>query len=176
MTGLKPGPHDKYMLEINPGLMIWTFIIFLLLLLILGKTAWKPLLASLKTRENAIADALTRAEQARADAERLIAENKLERAKAEAEVQVALKEGRAYAEQMRRDLVEKAKGEADRMLSQARAEIGRDTQKALVQLRNEVADLAIIATSKLLDENMNEERHRRVVSKMIEDLQAAPQG
>jgi len=164
------------MLEINPGLTIWTFIIFLLLLAILGKTVWKPLIASLKTRENAIADALSRAEQARADAERLIAENKLERQRAEEEVQKALKEGRAYAEQMRRDLVEKAKGEADRMLSQARAEIERDTQKALVQLRNEVADLAIIATSKLLDENMNEERHRRVVSKMIEDLQAAPQG
>jgi F-type H+-transporting ATPase subunit b len=164
------------MLEINPGLTIWTFIIFLLLLTILGKTVWKPLLASLKTRENAIADALSRAEQARADAERLIAENKLERQRAEEEVQTALKEGRAFAEQMRRDLVEKAKGEADRMLVQARAEIERDTQKALVQLRNEVADLAIIATSKLLDENMNEERHRRVVSKMIEDLQAAPQG
>jgi F-type H+-transporting ATPase subunit b len=164
------------MLDPNPGLAIWTLIIFGLLLVILGKTAWKPLIASLKTRENAIADALSRAEQARADAERLIAENKLERQRAEEEVQTALKEGRAFAEQMRRDLVEKAKGEADRMLVQARAEIERDTQKALVQLRNEVADLAIIATSKLLDENMNEERHRRVVSKMIEDLQAAPQG
>jgi F-type H+-transporting ATPase subunit b len=164
------------MLEINPGLTIWTFIIFLLLLVILAKTVWKPLLASLRNRENAIADALTRADQARADAERLIAENKLERQRAEEEVQKSLREGRAYAEQMRRDLVEKAKIEAAKMLSQARAEIERDTQKALVQLRNEVADLAIIATSKLLDENMNEERHRRVVSKMIEDLQAAPQG
>jgi F-type H+-transporting ATPase subunit b len=158
------------MLSINPGLMIWTFIIFLLLLLILGKVAWKPLLASLKTRENAIADSLSRAEQARADAERLIAENKQERAKAEEEIQKALKEGRAFAEQMRRDLVEKAKEEAQRMLAQARAEIERDTQHALRQLRTEVSDLAIMATSKLLDENMNEERHRKVVDKMIAEL------
>jgi F-type H+-transporting ATPase subunit b len=161
------------MLSINPGLMIWTFIIFLLLLVILAKVAWKPLLASLKTRENAITDSLSRAEQARADAERLIAENKLERAKAEEEVQKALKEGRIYAEQMRHDLVEKAKEEAERMLTQARAEIERDTQRALRQLRTEVSDLAIMATSKLLDENMNEERHRKVVDKMIADLSTA---
>ena len=161
------------MLSVNPGLIIWTFIIFVLLLAILGKVAWKPLLASLKTREQAIADSLSRAEQARTDAERLIAENKAERAKAEEEVQKALREGRAYAEQMRRDLVEKAKGEAERMLAQARAEIERDTQHALVKLREEVSDLAIQATSKLLDENMNEERHRKMINKMIADL-AAP--
>ena len=160
------------MLSINPGLMIWTFIIFLLLLVILAKVAWKPLLASLKARENAISDSLSRAEQARADAERLIAENKQERAKAEEEVQKALRDGRAFAEQMRRDLVEKAKEEAQRMLAQARAEIERDTQHALRQLRTEVSDLAIMATSKLLDENMNEERHRKVVDKMIADLSA----
>jgi F-type H+-transporting ATPase subunit b len=158
------------MLAINPGLIIWTFIIFLLLLVILGKVAWKPLLASLKTREQAIADSLSRAEEARADAERLIAENKQERVKAEEEIQKSLHEGRAYAEQMRRDLVEKAKGEADRMLAHARAEIERDTQHALVKLRAEVSDLAIMATSKLLDENMNEERHRNVINKMISDL------
>ncbi len=161
------------MLSINPGLMIWTFIIFLLLLVILAKVAWKPLIASLKTRENAIADSLSRAEQARADAERLIAENKQERAKAEEEVQKALKEGRLYAEQMRRDLVEKAKEEAQRMLTQARAEIERDTQRALRQLREEVADLAVMATSKLLDENMNDERNRNVVNKMIAELTTA---
>ncbi len=158
------------MLSINPGLMIWTFIIFLLLLVILAKVAWKPLLASLKARENAIADSLSRAEQARADAERLIAENKQERAKAEEEVQKALREGRAFAEQMRRDLVDKAKEEAQRMLTQARAEIERDTQHALRQLRTEVSDLAIMATSKLLDENMDEARHRNVVNKMIAEL------
>lgn len=163
------------MLEINPGLTIWTFIIFLGLLFILGKTAWKPMLASLKTREKAIADSLDRAEQARADAERLIAESKQERVKAEADLQVSLKEGRAYAEQMRKDLVEKAKGEAARMIEHAHAEIQRDTQNALRQLRNEAADLAILATGKLLDENMDEERHRRVIHKMIAELPAIPE-
>lgn len=163
------------MLELNPGLIIWTFIIFIALLGVLKKAAWKPLLASLKTREQAISDSLARAEQARADAERLIAENKQERMKAEEEVQKALREGRAYAEQMRRDLVEKAKVEADRMLQQARAEIERDTQNAIRKLREEAADLAIMATGKLLDENMNEERHRKVIHQMIAGLPAIPE-
>jgi F-type H+-transporting ATPase subunit b len=160
------------MLEINPGLTIWTWIIFLILLAVLSKIAWKPLIASLKNREQAIADSLQRTEQARADAERLIAENKRERAKAEEEVQKALHEGREYAERMRADLVEKAKAEAEKMLVRARAEIERDTQNALQQLRSEAADLAILATSKLLDENMDEERHRKIVDKMIADLPA----
>jgi F-type H+-transporting ATPase subunit b len=160
------------MIEINPGLTIWTWIIFLILLVILAKTTWKPMLASLKNREQAIADSLSKAEQARADAERLIQENRRERQKAEEEVQKALKEGREYAERMRQDLVQKAKDEATKMLEHAKSEIERDKVAALQQLRNEAADLAIIATGKLLDANMNEQRHRDIVNKMIADLPA----
>ena len=160
------------MLEINPGLTIWTWIIFLILLAILSKIAWKPLLASLSARERAISDSLTRAEQARADAERLINESKQERVKAEADLQKSLLEGREYAERMRKDLVQKAQDEAAKMLSNARTEIERDTQAALQKLRSEAADLAIMATSKLLDENMDHERHRQVINRMIADLPA----
>ncbi|MEO6940145.1 MAG: F0F1 ATP synthase subunit B [Candidatus Kapaibacterium sp.] len=158
------------MLEINPGLTVWTFIIFLALMAVLAKAGWKPLLASLKGREQAIADSLTRAEQARADAERMIAENKRERARAEEETQKALREGKEYAEKMRTELVAKASEEAKHLLEQAKAEIARDTRAALTQLRSEAADLAVLATGKLLDENMNEERHRKVINSMIADL------
>jgi len=158
------------MVEINPGLTIWTFIIFIILLALLAKMGWKPLLASLKSREQAIADSLQRAEQARADAERMIAANQRERARAEEETQIALREGREYAERMRADLVAKAEEESKHMLEQARAQIGRDTQAAIAQLRAEAADLAITATGKLLDENLNDDRHRAVVKKMIADL------
>jgi len=158
------------MLDINPGLTLWTFIIFIALLALLTKLGWKPLLASLKAREQAIADSLQRAEQARADAERLIAENQRERARAEEDIQKALREGREYAEKMRGELVQKAQDESKHMLEQARAEIARDTQSALLQLRKEAADLTILATSKLLDENLNDDRHRALVTKMIAEL------
>jgi F-type H+-transporting ATPase subunit b len=158
------------MLEINPGLTIWTFIIFAALFVILAKTAWKPLLGSLKARETAIADSLSKAEQARTEAERIIEENRRERVRAEEETQKALREGREYADRMRAELMQKAQDEAKAMLTHAKAEIERDTRAALAQLRSEAADLAIMATSKLLDENLNDERHRQVVNRMIAEM------
>ncbi len=160
------------MLEINPGLTIWTIIIFAILLVLLSKFAWKPILSSLKARETAIADSLTKAEQARTEAERIIAENKLERVRAEEETQKALREGREYAERMRLDLVHKAENEARHLLEQARAEIKRDTEAALIRLREEAAELAIMATSKLLDENLTGDRHAKVIDRMIADMPA----
>jgi F-type H+-transporting ATPase subunit b len=160
------------MLEINPGLTIWTIIIFGFLMVLLSKFAWKPILSSLKARETAIADSLTKAEQARTEAERIIAENQRERARAEEETQKALREGREYAERMRQELVHKAESEARHLLEQARMEIKRDTDAALLRLREEAAELAIMATSKLLDENLTEDRHRKVVDRMIADMPA----
>ena len=100
----------------------------------------------------------------------MIAANQRERARAEEETQIALKEGREFAEKMRADLVAKAQEESKQLLEQARAQISRDTQAAIQQLRSEAADLAIAATGKLLDEDLNDERHRSVVKKMIAEL------
>lgn len=160
------------MLDVNPGLTLWTIIIFGLLMVLLSKFAWKPLLQSLKARETAIAESLSKAEQARTEAERIIAENKRERIRAEEETQKALREGREFAEKMRMELVAKAENEARLLMEQARTEIKRDTQAAILRLREEAAELAIIATSKLLDESMNDERHRKVVDRMISEIPA----
>src|SRR5689334_8935395 len=109
------------MLEINPGLSIWTFIIFGALLLLLSKTAWKPIMSSLKAREQAIADSLSKAEQARSEAERLIAETERQRKVNEADIQRQLREGKEYAERMRTELAAKAQEEAHAMITQAKA-------------------------------------------------------
>ena len=158
------------MLEINPGLSIWTFIIFGALLLLLSKTAWKPILNSLKTREQAIADSLSKAEQARSEAERLIAETERARKENEAQLQQQLREGKEYAERMRNELAEKAHAEAHAMIEQAKAQIERDTKAAITQLRLDAADIAIAAAGKLIDESMNDEKHRKVVEKFITEL------
>ncbi len=162
------------MLEINPGLSIWTFIIFGVLLLLLSKVAWKPILASLRNREQAIADSLSKAEQARSEAERLIAETERKRKEHEADLQRQLREGKEYAEKMRADLTAKAQEDARKMLEQAKAQIERDTAIALAQLRNEAADLAIAAAGKLIDESMNDDKHRKVVEKFIAELPTQP--
>ncbi|MDP4221050.1 MAG: F0F1 ATP synthase subunit B [Bacteroidota bacterium] len=158
------------MLEINPGLSIWTLIIFGLLLVLLSKIAWKPILASLKRREEAIADSLSKAEQARADAEKLIAETERQRRLNEEQLHKQLREGKEYAERMRAELAASAQAEAKKMLEQAKSQIERDTQTAITQLRNEAADLAIAAAGKLLDESMTDDKHRKVVEKFISEL------
>ncbi len=160
------------MLEINPGLSIWTLIIFGILLVLLTKLAWKPILNSLKMRENAIADSLSKAEQARSDAEKLIAETERQRKLNEEQLHKQLREGKEYAERMRSDLAAKAQEEAKKMLDQAKAQIERDTQIAISQLRNEAADIAVAAAGKLMDESMTDDKHRKIVEKFISELPA----
>ena len=158
------------MLEINPGLSLWTFIIFGALLFLLSKMGWKPMLASLKTREQAISDSLSKAEQARSEAEKLIAETDRQRKINEDEIQRQLREGKEYTDRMRHDMMAKAQEESKKFLEQARMQIERDTQNAVVILRNEAADLAIFAAGKLIDENLNDAKQKQIVEKFIAEL------
>jgi F-type H+-transporting ATPase subunit b len=158
------------MLEINPGLSIWTLIIFGLLLVLLSKLAWKPILNSLKMRETAIADSLSKAEQARSDAEKLIAETERQRKLNEEQLHKQLREGKEYAERMRSELAATAQAEAKKMLDQAKSQIERDTHNAIAQLRNEAADLAVAAAGKLIDESLNDDKHKKIVEKFISEL------
>ena len=160
------------MLEINPGLSIWTLIIFGLLLVLLTKLAWKPILNSLKMRENAIADSLSKAEQARSDAEKLIAETERQRKLNEEQLHKQLREGKEYAERMRSELAQKAQEDAKKMLDQAKAQIERDTHIAIAQLRDAAADLAVAAAGKLMDESMTDDKHKKIVEKFISELPA----
>jgi F-type H+-transporting ATPase subunit b len=158
------------LLTIEPGMLIWTFVVFSILLWVLKKIAWKPLLSSLETRENAIRSDLERAENARSDSERLLAEHKQLQDKAEEEARKIMEEARQMAETMKSDIVEKANEQGRQMISQATAEIEREKQTALAQLRDEVADLAIQAASKILKESLDDEKHRKLVNSFIADL------
>lgn len=158
------------MLNPNPGLILWTIITFLLLVLILKKFAWKPLLESLRRREESVRNTLDRAEQARLDAERILEENRKQLERAEAEGHRILTESRQLAEKLKDEIVEKANQQSRTMLDQAKQEIGRDKDAALAQLRGEVASLAIQAASKILDETLDETRHRKIVDAYLKEL------
>jgi F-type H+-transporting ATPase subunit b len=160
------------MLEINPGLSIWTFIIFGVLLVLLTKMGWKPMLESLKRREDAISDSLSKAEEARAQAEKLIAETERERKRHEDDLQRQLREGREYADKVRQEMMAKAHEDAHELLELAKQQIVRDTKAAIITLRNEAADLAVEAAGKLIDENLNDTKHKQVVQKFISEIPA----
>ena len=158
------------MLNVDPGLIIWTIITFFILLLLLRLTAWKPIMKALAAREENIRTSLAKAEKARDDAERILLENKKNLEQAEEQVQKTLKDGRALAEKMRQEVTNKANDEARRMIAQAKDQIEREKQEALKELRAEVAHLAVSAASKIIEEQLDEKKHKKIVDKFIDDL------
>jgi len=158
------------MLDINPGLILWTILTFVVVLVILRQTAWKPLLGALKEREESIRSSLHDAEEARRQAQQLLDENRKQLALAEEQSQRVIKEGRDMAERLKAEILEKANTSAAQMVVQAREEIQREKETALTQLRSEVADLAILAAGKLLDANLDSTKQRAIVDTVIRDI------
>jgi F-type H+-transporting ATPase subunit b len=151
------------MTDIQTGPIIWTIINFLILLALLRAVAWKPILKALEARETSINDALNRAEVAKQDAERILAENQKALQKADEEAQRVLRESREYAERIQGEAAQKAQDESRRLLDQAQQQIEQSKQQALNELRTEVASLAIGAAEKILDEKLDVDGHTRLV-------------
>lgn len=158
------------MLNVHSGLIIWTIITFVLLVLVLGKVAWKPLLQALHNRENGIREALRQAEEARKESEKVLAENRQAITKANEETSRLLREWRELAEQMKNDIVARAHESAKHAVEQAKDEIQRERDAALLQLRNQVADLAIMVAEKILDESLDAARQKKIVDKVLQKL------
>ncbi|MDP2885179.1 MAG: F0F1 ATP synthase subunit B [Ignavibacteria bacterium] len=158
------------MFDINPGLMVWTVATFVVLVLVLSKYAWKPLLQYLKDREDTVRQALEMAEKARADAAELLKQNERNLAKAEEEYQKIIREGKAFSEKLKQEIVAKARQQAQREIQQAKEEIQRDVDAAKQQLRSEVADLAVLAAGKILDETMDAQKHKKIVDSFLNQL------
>ncbi len=158
------------MFDINPGLIVWTIVTFLVVLAILRFTAWKPLLAALTSREEKVRSSLEQAEKARQDAQHLLDENQRQLALAEEQSQRIIREGREMGEKLKVEIVEKANASSRHMIEQAKDEISREKEKALTQLRSEVADLAIAATGKLLDANLDTPKQRQLLDAAIREL------
>ena len=158
------------MLDPNPGLIVWTIITFAALLLVLKKFAWKPLLKALHDRESSIRGTLEHAESAKAEAERILEENRRTLARAGEESQKILGEGRALGEKLKQEIVDQANQQSRRMVDQARLEIERDKDAAIAQLRGEVASLALQAAGKILNATLDEKKHRALIDESLSQL------
>jgi len=158
------------MLEINPGLAIWTIITFVCLAGLLSKFVWKPMLKLLNDRENKIHSALEEADRARAEAAEMLKQNEKNLARAEEEYQKMIRESKALAEKLKEDIVIKAKQQAQNELKLAAEEIQRNTEAAKQKLRAEVADLAIKATEKILEETLDEKKQKHLIDSVMNQL------
>ncbi len=164
------GGHKGGLLDIDPGLMIWTLITFFALLLLLGKFAWKPIIQTLQERESKIKDSLEQAERARKEADALIAKNNEILARAEREAQDVVRKAKEEAEKLKLSYSVQAKIETEKMLDNARKEINGEKNAALIQLKREVSDMVITAAGKVIGSSLDADKHRKVIDDFIKEL------
>ena len=160
-------------LTVDGGLVIWTLVVFGLLLYVLKRNAWPVLLAAVREREQKLERQLAEAEKNRAEAAALLEEHKRLLAAAKGEAQEILNKAKTVAEKERATLLAKAREEYERLLARARKEIDEEKEKALLALRREAVDLSIAAAAKLLDANLDTEANRRLVTEYLAGLELA---
>jgi F-type H+-transporting ATPase subunit b len=160
----------ELLFDTNPGLMVWTILSFLVLLIVLAKYAWNPILKMLGDRESQIRTALEHAERARMEAAEMMKQNEKNLARAEGEYQKMIREGKAIAEKIKDEIVLKAKQQAQQELKHAAEEIQRNVEAAKLQLRSEIADLAIRATEKILEETLDDNKQKKLTDSVINKL------
>jgi len=157
--------------SINTGLIIWTLIVFIILLALLWRFGWPAILKSVEERERRIQQQLEEAERARAEAARLLEEHKRTIANAKAEAQEILAKAKGLADKERETLLAKARQEYEQLLERARHEIDAEKDKAIVALRREAVDLSIAAASKLLEAQLDSETNRKLVMEYLAQLE-----
>lgn len=155
------------------GNFIFTLIIFGLVIWILGKFAWRPLLNVLNEREKTIRDSIEQAREERAQAERLLADYKAQLDKARVDANAIVAEGRRDAEVVARRLQDGARQEADEMIQRARREIQLATDTARKQLHDEASNLAVQVAGKLIRKELSPQDHRALVDESLKEMESS---
>ena len=151
------------------GLIFWTTVVFLLLVLLLKKYAWKPILTAVQKRNETIKEALESAEKAKQEMESLTANNEKIITEAKKERDNLLKEAREIKTQIIFDAKEQANIEAEKIIKTAKDQITNEKLKALTELKNQVAKLAIEMTEKVIgSEFINEDTQKKYVNSVLE--------
>ncbi|HMG19300.1 MAG TPA: F0F1 ATP synthase subunit B [Gemmatimonadales bacterium] len=156
--------------SINPGLIIWTLVVFGILMALLWRLAWPAILKSVEERERRIQKQLEDAEKANTLAQQLLEEHKKTIAGARSEAQEMIAKGKAVAQKERELLLAKAREEYEALLARARKDIEAEKEKALVALRREAVELSIAAAAKVIDANLDTEANRRLVTDYLATL------
>jgi F-type H+-transporting ATPase subunit b len=156
----------------DPGLYIWTIVTFLILLALLAKFAWRPLLEALERRQESIRKSLDDARQAKQDLERVNAESQRILAQARTEAEAIVARTRDDAARLREELRQKAQQEASGILRNTEKQIELETARALHQIRNEAVDISVAIASKILQRNVSREDNERLIAETFKQLEA----
>lgn len=154
----------------DPGLYIWTIVTFLILLWLLARFAWRPLLRALEQRQASIASALDDAQQARRELEQLHVESGRILAEARTQAESILSRTREDANRFREEMKGKAQAEAAVIVRNAEQQIALETARALQQIRHEAVDLSVAIASKLLQRHVSRADNERLIEETFREL------
>ena len=157
--------------QVDPGLFIWTILTFLLLVFLLARFAWRPLLQALEKRSQMIAKALDDAAQAKAELEQVQKESAKILAAARVEAEAVVTRTRADAQQLREELRQKAMADAGAIMQKAEREIQFETSRAVEQVRREAVELSVAIASKLLSRTITKEDNQALIEDTLKQLE-----
>jgi len=153
------------------GTIVWTTIIFLLLLALLRAFAWKPILQAIKAREDSIKGSLESAEDAKREMERLKADNEVIMQEAREERDELLRDARDARDKMISEAKNQAREESDKLISKAREGIEREKEMAINDIRTQIASLSVEIAEKILNEKLKGSKEQNdLIEKLLDDL------
>jgi F-type H+-transporting ATPase subunit b len=155
------------LLSPNTGLMFWTLLIFIVLLVILSRFAFKPLTAAVVAREQALERMIAEARRDRDEAAALLEQQRKAVDAARADAQRVIAEGRLTAEQLRNEMLEQTKHQQHELIERARVEIDNERKRAIADLRREAVELALVGASKVIERNLDDQTNRKLVESFL---------
>ncbi|HYO65400.1 MAG TPA: F0F1 ATP synthase subunit B [Archangium sp.] len=156
--------------EVRPGLIFWTLVTFIIVAIILRAKAWGPILSLVEEREKQIASSIEAAKRERAEAEKLLAEQKTAIAEARRDAQEMLRRNQQEVEKFREELKAKSRKEAEEFKASAQREIEEQKSKAIAEVKAMAVDLSMEIASKLLNERLDDTKHRALAEQFVAGL------
>ncbi|MDP6229649.1 MAG: F0F1 ATP synthase subunit B [Candidatus Marinimicrobia bacterium] len=155
------------LVQLDPGLFVWTILTFLLLFAVLAKFAWKPLLKMLKDREDFIKSSLEDAETAQQELARLNSEGKEIINKARGEAQTILSQGKVAANKLKEETLNDAKEKAKAIVNDAEKQIQVEKDKAIAEIKGEVVNLSLSVAEKLIKKNLSVDDNKALIDESL---------
>ena len=162
---------DNPLVQPDPGLFIWTILSFLVLVALLAKFAWRPLLQALESRQESIRKSLDDAQKAKQELERLHVESAEIIRQSRVEADAIVTRSRGDAERLREEMKQKARAEADAIVKNAERQIQLETSRAVQQIRREAVDLSVMIASKLIQRNLTKEDNERLIEEALKQVE-----
>ena len=158
------------LIEVRTGLMIWTLVCFAITFFVLKRYAFGPVQKIIDERRQRIRQALDEADNARAEARRLLEEHRSMMQQARGDAEQILAEARRVAEAQRERMRDELEADRQRRIEETTKQIEAETRRALEQIRAEVAELTLIATSRVTGKVLTDDDHRRLIEESVREL------